>query len=324
MTTANELRAGLMALAKRSVSIMAACANEESTKLHLVLPFVSLLGYDAANPLEVYPGHRVPTVKPESPRADFAILRQGAPVIAIACGPVSTGTDKAAGRLRAYFDALPSVKVGVVTDGIVFDFYVDAATPDVMDDEPFFTLDCETLAREPAPDEVIEPLLAFTRLHFDPAVAAEAAHVLLVKKRLRKVFVEEAKAPSDGLCRFALERAGLKNVRRASIERYYAPMVKAALEKLLVLPVVEQLRAAGHGAGSSLDTGSRLIDGRLARTDRELNSGGLHPPPPRLPRRYRSPIQGCRRRTGERLRRPSCLLRIAGAQGSPVRLHRRG
>ena len=65
MTTANELRAGLMALAKRSVSIMAACANEESTKLHLVLPFVSLLGYDAANPLEVYPGHRVPTVKPE-------------------------------------------------------------------------------------------------------------------------------------------------------------------------------------------------------------------------------------------------------------------
>ena len=237
---------------------------------------------------------------------------------------MSTGTDKAAGRLRAYFDALPSVKVGVVTDGIVFDFYVDAATPDVMDDEPFFTLDCETLAREPAPDEVIEPLLAFTRLHFDPAVAAEAAHVLLVKKRLRKVFVEEAKAPSDGLCRFALERAGLKNVRRASIERYYAPMVKAALEESLVLPVVEQLRAAGHGAGSSLDTGSRLIDGRLARTDRELDSGGLHPPPPRLPRRYRSPVQGCRRRTGERLRRPSCVLRLAGAQGSPVRLHRRG
>ena len=57
MTTSNELRAGLLAVAKRSVSIMTACSNEESTKLYLVLPFLGLLGYDYANPYEVYPEH---------------------------------------------------------------------------------------------------------------------------------------------------------------------------------------------------------------------------------------------------------------------------
>lgn len=270
MTTASELRAGLMALAKRSVGIMAACANEESAKLHLVLPFVSLLGFDASNPLEVYPDHRVPSVKSDSPRADFAVLRQGQPIIAIECGPVGKSLDASAKRLRAYFDALPTVKVGIVTDGILFEFYVDAASPDAMDDEPFFTLDCETLAGQPAPDEIIEPLLSFTRMHFDPAIAAEAAHVQLVKKRLRTVFSEEARSPTEGLCRFALDRAGFKSIPRSAIERHYAPLVKAAFEESLVLPVVDTLRAASAPTAGGAEPGAGLVDRRIARSDCEL------------------------------------------------------
>ncbi|MBK9078281.1 MAG: hypothetical protein IPL91_03685 [Hyphomicrobium sp.] len=42
MTTSNELRAGLLAVAKRSISLMTACSNEESTKLYLVLPFLGV------------------------------------------------------------------------------------------------------------------------------------------------------------------------------------------------------------------------------------------------------------------------------------------
>ena len=57
MTTANELRAGLLAVAKRSVSIMSGCSNEQSTKLYLVLPMLGLLGYDYTNPFEVFPEH---------------------------------------------------------------------------------------------------------------------------------------------------------------------------------------------------------------------------------------------------------------------------
>jgi hypothetical protein len=44
MNPFNELRAGLCALAKRSVGLMSACGNEESTKLYLALPMLGLLG----------------------------------------------------------------------------------------------------------------------------------------------------------------------------------------------------------------------------------------------------------------------------------------
>jgi hypothetical protein len=46
MNAQNELRAGLCAIAKRSVGLMSACGNEESTKLYLVLPILGLFGYD--------------------------------------------------------------------------------------------------------------------------------------------------------------------------------------------------------------------------------------------------------------------------------------
>ena len=66
MNALNELRAGLCALAKRSVGLMSACGNEESTKLYLALPILGLFGYDYSNPYEVYPEHMAHPI-PTSP-----------------------------------------------------------------------------------------------------------------------------------------------------------------------------------------------------------------------------------------------------------------
>lgn len=268
MTTANELRSGLLAVAKRSVSIMTACSNKESTKLYLVLPFLGLLGYDYANPYEVYPDH---AASPDC-TADFAILRDGRPVIAIEA--VKAGQELQGGHdgLAAYFAALPDIRLAILTNGTLFEFYVDAAGPNVMDAEPFLTIDLETVARAGVADEVLETLLAATQDHFDPETIAEAAHIQIVKKRLRTAFVEEAKGPSEDFCRFALERIGLKAPSKPVIDRYYAPLIKAAYEESLVVPVVERLKAQGNMESR---TGSAValhqLGQRIATTELQLN-----------------------------------------------------
>jgi hypothetical protein len=68
MNALNELRAGLCSVAKRSVGLMSACGNEESTKLYLVLPIIGLFGYDYSNPYEVYPQHTA-NADPKEPTA---------------------------------------------------------------------------------------------------------------------------------------------------------------------------------------------------------------------------------------------------------------
>lgn len=266
MTTSNELRSGLLAVAKRSVSIMTACTNEESTKLYLVLPFLGLLGYDYANPYEVYPEH---AATPDC-KVDFAILREGVPVIAVEVQ--KSGTDLAEGhaRLARYFAATPDAKLAILTNGTLFEFYVDAEHPNELDSAPFLTVDLETVARAGVADEILETLIASVKGYFDPETVAEAAHIQLVKRRLRTVFVDEAKGPSEDFCRFALQRIGLEKVRKAAIDRYYAPLIKAAFEESLVIPVVERLKAQAGSEGRSGSVGLHQLGQRVATTEHQL------------------------------------------------------
>ena len=270
MTTANELRAGVLALAKRSVSIMTACTNIESTKLYLVLPFLGLLGYDFTDPFEVYPDHVADLDPSHQTRIDFAVLRNGAPVLAVACRRAGLDLFDDHGALRRYFDILPEVKLAILTNGVRFEFYVDSLKPSVMDGEPFLTLDFETIARAGVADESVETLLAATKGEFEPETIAEAAHVALVKRRLRAIFIEEAKTPSDEFCRFALERIGIKSPPKTVIDRYYAQLIKSAFDESVAALNIAQLRLkAGAHVGPRSASFHHLAQ-RIGSIEREL------------------------------------------------------
>ncbi|MGQ0671649.1 MAG: hypothetical protein ACT4N2_02045 [Hyphomicrobium sp.] len=270
MTTQSELRTGLLSVAKRSVAIMGACTNEESTKLYLVLPVLGLLGYDYTNPYEVYPEHAAGFASDDVRKVDLTILRDGEPTIAIECKKVGADLTADRGQLCGYFNALVSVKVGVITNGILFEFFVDSDEPNMMDEDPFLTLDMETIARVGVPQDVLDALFMLTKDQFEGELIAETAHVQLMKKRLRTIFVDEAKSPSEEFCRMALEKAGLRNVRKTAIERYYAPMVKTAFEESLVLPVVQQLRSDPAVANKTNALPLHQIGQRISTSEREL------------------------------------------------------
>jgi hypothetical protein len=264
MSAPNQLRESLCMLAKRSIAIKHACANEESTKLYLALPFIGLLGFDYTNPLEVYPEHAADFDPKNSNRIDLAIMRDGEPVIAVECKRVGADLAAAHSQLRGYYNALTTTKLAVLTNGIVFEFFVDSAEPNLMDEEPFLTLDLEIVSQNGVADDVFETLTHMTKDAFNPDTIAELAHVQLVKKRLRTSLVEEANSPSEDFCRLFLRKAGLNNVRKGAIDRYYAPMIKTALSEALVLPVAERLRDEGADPDAM-----RQVDQRIVTTERE-------------------------------------------------------
>lgn len=269
MTTANELRAGLLALAKRSVSIMTACTNTESTKLYLVLPFLGLLGYDYTDPFEVYPDHVADLDPSGQTRADFSILNNGLPTIAVCCRPLGADLAAAQSALKRYFDTLPEVKLAILTNGIRVELFVDTMSSGLMDDEPFLVLDLEAIARAGVADESVEALLPVMKSNFDPDAIAEVAHIALVKRRLRGVFVEEANGPSEAFCRFALDRIGIAQPPRQVIERYYAPLIRTVFGETSSALGIEKLRAsaAGHPKTASL----HHMTERLTSIVRELS-----------------------------------------------------
>ncbi len=268
MNAMNDLRGSLLAIAKRSMGHVKACNNEESTKLYLVLPVIGLLGYDASDPLEVYPRHETDPVGKDSRlyRADFAILTDGKPMIAFGCVKASLDATAKLDEVSGYFKAWPSTRLGIVTNGIRFDFHVDSGEPGVMDREPFLSLDLETISQSGASDEILETLNYATKSNFDAEMIAEVAHLQLVKKRLRNAFIEEAQAPSEEFCRAMLQRIGFGGVPKIAIDRHYAPLMKTAFEEALVLPVVHRLKGSPTG-----DNKMNQASQRMATAERELS-----------------------------------------------------
>lgn len=261
-----DLRDRISDFAQQANTKKGACTNEESTKLFLILPFLRALGYDPLDPYEVYPEHAA-TFDPGTPnKVDFAILRNGSPIAAIECKKVGTDLPDCRGQLRSYFNALRPVKLGVLTNGLQWEFFVDSDDENLMDEEPFLTLDLETIAASGASDELMEAVGVVTKGSYEPAYIAETAHVLLVKKRLRGALLEQFRAPSVDFCRTLLKAIGEKNLHEATIRARYEPIVRFAISDLM------QVQAApAQGAGTSDDPAPIASKtGRVVTTEREL------------------------------------------------------
>ena len=193
-------------------------------------------------------------------------------MIAIECKKVSTDLADARDELRTYYNSIPTTKLGVLTNGIVFEFFVNSTEPNSMDEDPYLTLDLESVWRNGVSDEVLEALIHVTKASFDPETIAELAHVRLVKKRLRTSLLEESNTPSEEFCRFFLQRAGLKQVRKGAIDRYYGPLIKTAFDEALVLPAVQKLRNDPDGKSTSLNL--HQIGQRIVTSEHELTIVG--------------------------------------------------
>lgn len=264
-----DLHSKLVDIAKRIPTIRPVCTNEESTKLFLVLPVLNALGYDVTDPTVVQPEFSADFREGITDRVDYAILRDGNPVIAIECKKVGADLSAGRGQLRAYFSALQSVRLGILTNGHRFEFFVDVENANIMDDEPFLTLDMEAAAQKAIPTDVIDALSSLTKAGFQPATISRLAEMRLISKRLRSTVMREVREPSLDFCRVILRAAGHENVHRSRIETVYSSMVRNAFEEAFVLPVMELLRAK-QGGDSGAPANPDPATQRIVITDREL------------------------------------------------------
>ena len=136
-----EFRQELIGFATKVVGLAPRCGNEEGTKLFLILPFLGFLGYDDRNPHEVCPEHGADFSEKYKNRVDFAVLKNDEPVIAIECKAVGSPLKADRGQQRAYFNAARTVKLGILTDGLVYEFYADSDDPNMMDQTAFLVVD---------------------------------------------------------------------------------------------------------------------------------------------------------------------------------------
>ena len=134
----------LSALAERLDKVRDDSLTEEATKTALVLPFIRELGYDVFNPEEVLPEYTADVGIKKGEKVDYAILKDGSPIILFECKPCGAKLDSYSSQLYRYF-SVTNARIAILTDGVIYRFYSDLVAQNKLDERPFLEIDLDRL-----------------------------------------------------------------------------------------------------------------------------------------------------------------------------------
>lgn len=186
-----DFKSQIKSLGDRVNALKNQVLTEEATKNAFIMPFIKELGYDVFNPFEVTPELVADIGMKQGEKIDYAILKDGAPIILIECKHHAGNLNvKNESQLFRYFHTT-AAKFAILTNGIEYRFYTDLAEPNKMDDKPFFSFDITEIK-----DNQIEELKKFHKAHFDFDNIVNTASELKFTGELKKLINDELNNPS--------------------------------------------------------------------------------------------------------------------------------
>ena len=227
----------LTQLAARIAQLKEQIATEEATKNAFIMPFIQMLGYDVFNPLEVIPEMDCDLIKKKGEKIDYAIMKEGEPIILIECKHWQQNLSLHDNQLQKYFVA-SKAKFGVLTNGIQYKFYTDLVKPNIMDDVPFLEIDMENLK-----ENQIEELKKFHKSYFDIGNILSTASELKYMSELRQVIKAEFAQPSPELVKLLTKRV-YEGVVIQKVLDQFTTLVKRTLNNYVNDAISEKLNIA--------------------------------------------------------------------------------
>ncbi|MDD5392424.1 MAG: type I restriction enzyme HsdR N-terminal domain-containing protein [Thiothrix sp.] len=217
--------------------------TEEATKNALVMPFLSALGYDVFNPLEVVPEFTADVGIKKGEKVDYAIKKDGAVVMLVECKPLGADLGKEhASQLFRYFTTTES-RFGMLTNGASYRFYSDLEQPNKMDSRPFFEFDVTDFREDDAGE-----LKKFSKQSFSVGSILETANFLKYLRAAKKLISEEMTEPGEELSRFIISRIYEGRITAQVLEQF-RPIIKASCKQFLDDKINERLKIALNSPG---------------------------------------------------------------------------
>jgi hypothetical protein len=173
--------------------------NEESTKQFTILPFLRGLGYDIYSPQEVTPEFTADFHK-KNEKVDYAISINGVPRIFIEAKSIINKITKSAPQLSRYFSTFPSVRLGILTNGIEYHFFTDLKDTNIMDSKPFFVFNITNYT-----DEDFSNLVKFSKNLYDYESIKSMAESLTYFQSFKTVIKEIIENPNDDFIKFVIK-----------------------------------------------------------------------------------------------------------------------
>lgn len=240
--------------------------TEESTKTSLIMPFFQMLGYDIFNPLEFCPEYTADVGIKKGEKVDYAILKDGNPVILIECKSCNETLDKHSSQLFRYFGTT-SAKFCILTNGIVFQFFTDLEEVNKMDLTPFLEINFENLK-----DYQINELKKFRKTDFDSDRITSTASNLKYTSLIKDFLQQQIDDPNDDFVKYVTGNV-YDGPKTQKILEQFSPLVKKSFASLINELVNKKISSALDKNEDSEPVEDEIIPkSKIITTEAEIES----------------------------------------------------
>lgn len=212
----------LQDLGRKALDIGHALGTEEAAKAALVMPFITILGYDVHNPEEVIPEYTADFAIKKGEKVDFAIKVNGTLAMLIECKKYGDELNKHTGQLFRYF-SVTKAKIGILTNGIVYKFFSDLVEPNKLDQNPFYILDLSDVG-----EHVLDDLPKITKDSFDlDGMIAKAVDLKYIRE-IKGILQSEFTDPT-WLARELVTKSSFKGNCTLPVMNWFSMLIKRAV-----------------------------------------------------------------------------------------------
>jgi len=235
----------LNALAAKVPKLCDVLQTEEATKNALVMPFISLLGYDIFDPTEVIPEFVADVGIKKGEKVDYAILKDGKITMLFECKHCGGDLNiKHASQLFRYF-TVTDARIGVLTNGVVYRFFTDLEDKNKMDEKPFLEVNMLDLN-----ESVVSELKKLTKPAFNLDELMTAAGDLKYTREIKKLLAEQLENPSDDFVKFCASKV-FDRTLTTNRREYFSGITRRSFNQLVNDRINERLKSVMSGSVSS-------------------------------------------------------------------------
>jgi len=245
-----EIQKFSKSIPERSENIM----GEEQTKNALIAPFIEILGYDFFDIKEVDPEFTAEIGTKKGEKVDYAIKKDGKPIILIECKTLNAdlNKEKVVSQLFRYYSATPATaaKFGILTNGVIYQFFTDIDDKNRMDDKPFLEINILEIT-----DSQIEQLKNFRKSSLNLEVVRNTASQLKVIREIIELLNKEFSQPSEELIKFFSKKIYEKTLTPTKKEKFTEDLIYS-MNQFLDDKVNDRIKFAREVKGKDTDKNS--------------------------------------------------------------------
>lgn len=201
--------------------------DEPKTIDWLVKPFLELLGYPPEKHLLVEREYSVNPKDKKSEKVDFAILNQntGKPLFFVECKALHTKLSECQRQIARYFSQSRGSDIHIyfhlLTDGSEWQFYTDLQKPNILDKEPFHSLDVKNIQNVD-----IQLLKHFHKDNFSPENINKFADERTNREKVLRFVEENILSPSQGFINYVAKTIFGTNDDKCEFVKKNFPVLK--------------------------------------------------------------------------------------------------